>query len=53
MIIIAHRLSTIQNCDTIFFMKKGTIVESGTHEKLMKKDKGLYRNLYTLQAPSL
>lgn len=35
--IIAHRLSTIQKCDQIFFMKKGTVVESGTFSELISK----------------
>lgn len=48
-IIIAHRLSTIRRCDRIFVMKKGHIVESGTHEELMKKDDGYYRGLYKVQ----
>ena len=33
-IFIAHRLSTIQNCDKIFVMEKGRIIESGTHAQL-------------------
>ena len=47
-ITIAHRLSTIEDCDTIFFVKKGKIVDSGTHKELMKKN-AQYRNLYHKQ----
>jgi ABC-type multidrug transport system fused ATPase/permease subunit len=47
-IVIAHRLSTIKNADTILVFKKGEIVESGTHEKLIQ-DKGIYFNLVELQ----
>ncbi len=46
--VIAHRLSTIRNADRIFVVDKGTIVEQGSHEELMKK-KGEYYNLYTAQ----
>ena len=44
-LIIAHRLSTIINCDKIFFMDNGIIIDSGTHEELMKKNKD-YKKLY-------
>ena len=47
-ITIAHRLSTIENCDTIYFVKKGKIVAFGTHEELMEKNYQ-YRNLYHKQ----
>lgn len=47
-ITIAHRLSTIEDCDTIYFVKKGKIVASGTHKELMAKNQQ-YRNLYHRQ----
>ncbi len=46
--IVAHRLSTVKNCDQIFYMENGTILESGTHEKLMERD-GRYARLYNSQ----
>ena len=45
---IAHRLSTIEDCDTIYFIKKGKIVASGTHNELMNNN-AQYRNLYHKQ----
>ena len=47
-IIIAHRLSTIRDVDRILVLKRGELVESGTHEDLLTKD-GLYASLYKLQ----
>lgn len=37
LIIIAHRLSTIRNCDTIFVLDKGILVESGSYDELYAK----------------
>lgn len=48
-IVIAHRLSTIQKADTIVVMKKGEIVEQGTHAELLALN-GTYSNLVTLQS---
>jgi len=47
-IIIAHRLSTIRNVDRILVLKRGQLVESGSHEELLQQD-GLYASLYKLQ----
>ncbi|MDB4595095.1 ABC transporter ATP-binding protein/permease [Flavobacteriaceae bacterium] len=48
-IIIAHRLSTIVNSDRIFVMNGGELVESGSHQELIKKKNGYYKNLYDVQ----
>jgi subfamily B ATP-binding cassette protein MsbA len=47
-ICIAHRLSTVQKADMIIVMDEGRIVESGTHEELLKA-RGIYSKLYELQ----
>ena len=47
-ITIAHRLSTIENCDTIYFVDKGKIVDYGTHKHLLKNNKK-YATLYNKQ----
>ena len=47
-IAIAHRLSTIRNADVIYVLEKGEIVESGSHDELVKLKK-VYANLWDVQ----
>ena len=47
-VVIAHRLSTVRHADEIIVLKKGLIVERGTHEELMVKA-GFYRKLVDMQ----
>jgi len=47
-IMIAHRLTTVRHADVIFVLDKGVIVESGTHEQLLKKKK-VYARLWRSQ----
>ena len=49
-IVIAHRLSTIVKMDRIIYIDDGKIIEEGTHEELLRKNKGQYRKLWELQA---
>ncbi len=46
--VIAHRLSTVQKADRVVVLEKGKIIETGTHNTLLKQDT-LYKKLYDLQ----
>lgn len=48
-ILISHDFSTISQCDKIFVLENGGLIEEGTHKDLMKQ-KGKYAELYNLQA---
>ncbi|PSG86372.1 ABC transporter ATP-binding protein [Aurantibacter aestuarii] len=48
-IIIAHRLATVKKADKIIVMDAGEIMEQGTHDELLSKESGYYRNLYDAQ----
>ena len=39
LIIIAHRLTTVKNCDLLFMIKDGMIVDTGTYSQLFKRNK--------------
>lgn len=48
-IAIAHRLSTLKHMDRIIVLDKGTIIEEGTHNKLIRNEHSLYKKLWELQ----
>lgn len=52
-IVIAHRLSTIKNADRVVVLKKGKIIELGSHKSLVSIDGGFYSGLVRSEALSL
>ncbi len=49
MLFISHRLSSVQNADWVFMLENGTIIEQGSHKKLMQNH-GAYADMYEKQA---
>jgi len=43
LIMIAHRLSTVRNCDCLYFMEEGKVVDRGTYEELQDRNKNFMR----------
>ena len=48
-LIISHKFSSIINCDKIYILNKGKIIDEGTHSELVKKS-AVYKNLYDKQS---
>ncbi|OUC04999.1 ABC transporter, partial [Litorilinea aerophila] len=46
--IIAHRIQSVMNADLILVLNRGRIVQSGTHEELIRQE-GMYRRIYEAQ----
>jgi ATP-binding cassette subfamily B protein len=49
--LITHRLSTIRQADEILVLREGRLVERGSHEALLARPDGLYRDLVEHEAP--
>jgi ATP-binding cassette subfamily B protein len=48
-LLISHRFSSVRSADRIYVLHEGRVVESGTHDELMRLG-GRYAELFTLQA---
>jgi len=49
MLFISHRLSSVKNCDKVFMLEKGRLIEEGTHQELVAAN-GSYAQMYKKQA---
>ena len=52
-IAIAHKLNTLKKMDRIVVLQEGRVVEQGTHNELMQKDKGVYKELWNIQREAI
>jgi ATP-binding cassette subfamily B protein len=52
-IVIAHRLSTVRMLDRILVFDRGRVVEEGPHDRLVRREGGIYRRLFERQALGL
>jgi ATP-binding cassette subfamily B protein len=52
-LVIAHRLSTVRALDRLLVLDKGKVIEEGSHDALIRLDRGLYRRLFERQALEL
>jgi len=52
-LVVAHRLSTVRALDRLLVLDKGKVIEEGSHEALIRLEKGLYRRLFERQALEL
>ncbi|NMJ41757.1 ABC transporter ATP-binding protein [Roseomonas sp. JC162] len=52
-LVIAHRLSTVRAMDRILVFERGRIVEDGPHEALLRREGGIYADLFRRQATGL
>ena len=49
-VLVTHRLAATAKADRIYVLDQGRIAEEGTHDQLMARQGGLYREMYTVQA---
>lgn len=49
MLFISHRLSSVKNCDKVFMLEKGQLIEEGTHKDLIAANKS-YAQMWKVQA---
>ena len=50
MVLIAHSLAEVTMCDDVWVMAEGAIVESGTPEELLKRDRGVFAHMHEVGA---